>query len=134
MNFNPLLFYKLIIIKIFCYSPASSSALVPSPKIKKANPSSLKTVSKLREGKFSKEESGPAKTKSLNAQLDDSSRITTVTKYFIRHVIISPPLLIPHRQQNRPVIWKPNATSCYYKAHASYTADTLQVGDQQRYR
>ncbi|MCB0709590.1 MAG: hypothetical protein KDC15_09410, partial [Chitinophagaceae bacterium] len=133
MNFNPLFFYKLTgQLKYLLFACLFIGSCTIPKKYQKGKPFITKNSIEVKGGKFSKEERASLKQR-LNAQLDDSSRITTVTKYFIRHVIISPPAFDTASAAKSARNMETSMLHLgYYKAHASYTADTLQVGDQQR--
>lgn len=133
MNFNPLLFYKLTgQLKYLIFACLFIGSCTIPKKYQKGKPFITKNSIEVKGGKFSKEERASLKQR-LYAQLDDSSRITTVTKYFIRHVIISPPAFdTASAAQSARNMETSMLHLGYYKAHASYTADTIQAGDQQR--
>ena len=67
----------------------AGSCTIPK-KYQKGKPFITKNNIEVKGGKFTKEERATLKQR-LNAQLDDSSSINVIDKYFIRHVIISPP-------------------------------------------
>jgi len=101
-------------------------------KYQKGKPFLAKNNIEVKGGNFSKEERAALKQR-LNAQLDDSARINVIDKYFIRHIIISPPAY----DSNAAAISARNMETSmlhlgYYKAKASFTADTINHGDQQR--
>ena len=69
----------------------------------------------------------------MNAQLDDSSRINVIDKYFIRHVIISPPAYDSNSASQSARNMETSMLHVgYYKAKATFSADTINSGDQQR--
>ncbi|MGB4843419.1 MAG: BamA/TamA family outer membrane protein [Ferruginibacter sp.] len=107
------------------------SCTIPK-KYQKGKPFITKNNIEVKGGKFSKEERATLKQR-LNAQLDDSSRIRVVDKYFIRHVIISPPAFDSNSALKSTRNMETSMLHLgYYKAEAGYTADTIQVENQQR--
>ncbi len=107
------------------------SCTVPK-KYQKGKPFITKNNIEVKGGNFSKEERATLKQR-LNAQLDDSSRINTVDKYFIRHVIISPPAYDSNSALKSARNMETSMLHVgYYKAKAGFSADTIRVGEQQR--
>src|SRR5215210_394052 len=74
---------------IFLLSLLFSSCVIPK-KYQKDKPFITKNTIEVKGGNFTNDERINLRLR-LNAQLDDSSRITVVDKYFIRHIIVSPP-------------------------------------------
>lgn len=114
-----------------CFSLILFSCTVPK-KYQKGKPFITKNIIEVKGGNFNKEERLTLKQR-LNATLDDSSRINVIDKYFIRHVIISPPA---YDSSSAAQSARNMETSMlhlgYYKAKAIYKADTNTVGKQQR--
>jgi outer membrane protein insertion porin family len=133
MQFNPLIKYSLLQhlkYSIFiCFLIASCT--VPK-KYQKGKPFITKNNIEVKGGNFSKEERATLKQR-LNAQLDDSSRINIIDKYFIRHVIVSPPA---YDSNSAATSARNMETSMlhlgYYNAKATFSADTVNSGNQQR--
>ncbi|MGB5005817.1 MAG: hypothetical protein WBO39_02695, partial [Ferruginibacter sp.] len=116
-------------IVIACISV--SSCIIPK-KYQKDKPFITKNSIEVKGGKFTKDERTTVKQR-LYAQLDDSSRINVIDKYFIRHVIMSPPAYDSSSSARSARNMETSMLHLgYYKAKASFTADTNQVGDQQR--
>jgi outer membrane protein assembly factor BamA len=107
------------------------SCTIPK-KYQKGKPFITKNNIEVKGGNFSKEEKTSLKQR-LNAQLDDSSRINTVDKYFIRHVIISPPAYDSNSASKSARNMETSMLHLgYYKAKASFRADTTNFGAQKR--
>ena len=82
MTVNPLFTYKLTRqMKYFFFICLFISSCTIPKKYQKGKPFITKNNIEVKGGKFSKEERATLKQR-LNAQLDDSSRITTVDKYY----------------------------------------------------
>ena len=133
MPVNPLIKYSflhqvkyIIFICLFFVS-----CIIPK-KYQKGKPFITKNNIEVKGGKFTKDESASLKQR-LNAQLDDSSRINTVDKYFIRHVIVSPPAYDSNSSVKSALNMETSMLHLgYYKAVATFKADTLHVRNQQR--
>ncbi len=133
MPVNPLITYSLKqqmkCILFICL--VISSCTIPK-KYQKGKPFITKNNIEVKGGNFSKEERATLRQR-LNAQLDDSSRINTVDKYFIRHVIISPPAYDSNSASKSARNMETSMLHVgYYKAKASFKADTINYGNQQR--
>lgn len=133
MPVNPLIKYNLLqqmkFILFICI--IISSCTVPK-KYQKGKPFITKNNIEVKGGKFSKLEKAALKQR-LNAQLDDSSRINVIDKYFIRHVIISPPAYDSNSAAQSARNMETSMLHLgYYKAEADFKADTNTVGKQQR--
>jgi outer membrane protein insertion porin family len=133
MQVDPLNKYRLFSylksIVFICVFIASCT--VPK-KYQKGKPFITKNNIEVKGGNFSKEERATLKQR-LNAQLDDSSRINTVDKYFIRHVIMSPPAYDSNSALKSARNMETSMLHVgYYKAKAGFSADTIRVGEQQR--
>ncbi|MEP7256217.1 MAG: BamA/TamA family outer membrane protein [Ferruginibacter sp.] len=133
MPVNPLNRYRLLqhLKNILFISLLISSCTIPR-KYQKGKPFITKNSIEVKGGNFNKEERATLKQR-LNAQLDDSSTINTIDKYFIRHIIVAPPAF----DSNSAVQSTRNMETSmlhlgYYKAKADYHADTIRAGDQQR--
>lgn len=133
MQVNPLIKYKLlqqlkytIFICLFIVS-----CTIPR-KYQKDKPFVAKNKIEVKGGNFSKEERATLKQR-LNAQLDDSSRIKVIDKLFFWHVLVSP----PSYDSNSAAISARNMETSmlhvgYYNAKATFSADTVKSGNQQR--
>jgi hypothetical protein len=133
MQVNPLIKYsnlrKLKYIIFICL--LISSCTVPK-KYQKGKPFITKNKIEVKGGNFNKEERNLLKQR-LNAQLDDSSRINVVDKYFIRHVIVAPPAYDKASAAKSALNMETSMLHVgYYNAKASFQADTFTVGNQQR--
>ncbi len=108
-----------------------ASCTVPK-KYQKGKPFVVKNNIEVKGGNFSSEERAALRQR-LNAQLDDSSKVKRVDKLFIRHVIISPPA---YDSGSAAKSTRNMETSMlhvgYYKAKASYEADTVRINNQER--
>lgn len=108
-----------------------ASCTIPK-KYQKGKPFIVKNTIDVKGGKFSKDERATLKQR-LNAQLDDSSRIKVVDKYFIRHVIVSPPAFDTSSAAKSARNMETSMLHLgYYKAQATFTSDTFNVNNQQR--
>lgn len=133
MPFNPSIKYSFlhqlktpIFICLFF-----ASCIIPK-KYQKGKPFVTKNNIEVKGGNFNKEESASLKQR-LNAQLDDSSRINTVDKYFIRHVIVSPPAYDSNSAAKSARNMETSMLHLgYYKAVATFAADTFKIRNQQR--
>lgn len=116
---------------IFFISLILSSCTIPK-KYQKGKPFITKNSIEVKGGNFNSEERATLRQR-LNAQLDDSSRINVIDKYFIRHVVISPPAYdSASAGQSIRNMEASMQHLGYYKSKAEYRADTTTVGDQQR--
>ncbi|MBK8608665.1 MAG: BamA/TamA family outer membrane protein [Chitinophagaceae bacterium] len=107
------------------------SCTVPK-KYQKGKPFLIKNTIEVKGGDFNKEERSSLRQR-LNAQLDDSSRVNVVDKYFIRHVITSPPAY----DSNSTIKSARNMETSmlhlgYYKAKATFEVDTQRINNQER--
>jgi outer membrane protein insertion porin family len=133
MQVNPLIKYSpLLQMKYTIFICLFIVSCTIPKKYQKGKPFITKNNIEVKGGNFSKEERATLKQR-LNAQLDDSSRINVIDKYFIRHVIISPPAY----DSNSAVTSARNMETSmlhlgYYKAKATFSADTFNSGNQQR--
>ena len=101
-----------------------SSCTIPK-KYQKGKPFITKNNIEVKGGNFSKEERATLKQR-LNAQLDDSSRINTIDKYFIRHIIVSPPAYDSNSASKSARNMETSMLHLgYYKAKANFKADTI---------
>ena len=108
-----------------------SSCTIPK-KYQKGKPFITKNNIEVKGGKFTKEERATLKQR-LNAQLDDSSRINVIDKYFIRHVIVSPPAYDSNSAAKSARNMETSMLHLgYYRAQANFKADTTNFGAQQR--
>lgn len=133
MPVNPLKKYNLfdLLKNIFFIAALISSCTIPK-KYQKGKPFITKNSIEVKGGNFNKEERNTLKQR-LNAQLDDSSRVTVIDKYFIRHVVVSPPAYDSASAGQSALNMEASMLHLgYYKAKAAYQTDTNTVGDQQR--
>ena len=138
MQVNPLNKYRILqhpiavgLKYIFFISLFIASCTIPK-KYQKGKPFITKNNIEVKGGNFSKEERATLKQR-LNAQLDDSSRINTIDKYFIRHIIVSPPAYDSNSAAKSARNMETSMLHLgYYKAKAGFSADTINYGDQQR--
>ncbi len=133
MHFNPFLKYcplkQLKFIIFFCL--LISACTIPK-KYQKGKPFITKNIIEVKGGNFTRDERATLRQR-LNAQLDDSSRINVIDKYFIRHVIVSPPAYDTNSAARSARNMETSMYHLgYYKASASFKADTVNYGDQQR--
>jgi hypothetical protein len=138
MQVNPLIkyhFFSFLVSTgfkyIFLFCLFISSCTIPK-KYQKGKPFITKNNIEVKGGNFSKEERAGLKQR-LNAQLDDSSRINVIDKYFIRHIIVSPPAYDSNSAAKSARNMETSMLHLgYYKARANFTADTINFGNQQR--
>lgn len=133
MPVNPLIKNSLLQqLKIVLFISLLFSACTIPRKYQKDKPFITKNSIEVKGGNFSKEERITLRQR-LNAQLDDSSKVNTIDKYFIRHIIVSPPVYDSNSSEKSARNMETSMLHLgYYKAQASYHADTIIVGDQQR--
>ena len=133
MPVNPLIKYSFLkqVKNIIFICLFFASCIIPK-KYQKGKPFITKNNIEVKGGNFNKEESASLKQR-LNAQLDDSSRINIVDKYFIRHVIVSPPAYDSNSAAKSARNMETSMLHLgYYKAFATFSADTFKVRNQQR--
>lgn len=116
---------------VFFLSLIFSSCIVPK-NYQKNKPFVIENNFEVKGGKFTKDELIALKSR-LNAQLDDSSKINRVDKYFIRHVYNKPPAFDTASASKSVKNMKGSMLHLgYYGASASYKADTVYKNNQQR--
>jgi len=133
MQVNPLIKYRFIqqlkytvFICLFIVS-----CTIPR-KYQKDKPFVAQNNIEVKGGNFSNEERATLKQR-LNAQLDDSSRIRVIDKFFFWHVIVSPPAYDSSSASRSARNMETSMLHVgYYKAKADFTADTIERGDQRR--
>ena len=138
MQVNPLNKYRILQLPVttgmkytFFICLLLASCTIPK-KYQKGKPFITKNNIEVKGGNFTKEERAALKQR-LNAQLDDSSRINTIDKYFIRHIIVSPPAYDSNAASKSARNMETSMLHLgYYKAKAVFSADTIDHGDQQR--
>ena len=132
MPINPFNKYRLLYLKnIFFISLLISSCVIPR-KYPRDKPFITKNSIEVKGGKFTNDERTSLKLR-LNAQLDDSSRITVIDKYFVRHIIVSPPAYDSNSATRSARNMETSMLHLgYYKAKADFHADTIHSGSQQR--
>ncbi len=101
-------------------------------KYQKGKPFVAKNSIEVKEGNFNNDERSAVKSR-LNAQLDDSSKITTKDALFVLHYIDKPPVY----DSASAALSAQNMQASmlhigYYRSKAMFKADTIQHGDQQR--
>lgn len=116
---------------ILCFLVFLSSCTIVK-KYQKGKPFVAGNSIEVKEGNFNSDERNALKSR-LNAQLDDSSKVTVIDKYFIRHIIDKPPAY----DSSSAALSVSNMEASmlhigYYRSQASFTADTVHQGDQQR--
>ncbi len=130
---NPLHIKRLLLQlkNILLITLLVASCTIPR-KYQKGKPFITKNTIEVKGGKFTKVETASLKQR-LNAQLDDSSKVIIIDKYFIRHLIISPPAYDSNSAEKSSRNMETSMLHLgYYKAKADYHADTFNVGGQQR--
>ncbi len=133
MPVNPLNRYRLLqhLKNILFISLLMSSCTIPR-KYQKGKPFITKNNIEVKGGNFTKEERATLKQR-LNAQLDDSSRVNIIDKYFVRHIIVAPPAYDSVSAARSARNMETSMLHLgYYKAKADYHADTIRAGNQQR--
>jgi outer membrane protein insertion porin family len=133
MNFialNKNMCLKLLKVGL-AFSILFSACTIPR-KYQKGKPFVAKNTIEVKEGNFSKDERNTLKQR-LNGQLDDSSKIKVIDKYFIRHVIMSPPAYdIASAALSTKNMRASMLHLGYYGARATFNADTISKGNQKR--
>jgi len=133
MPVNPFNKYRLFscLKNILFISLVISSCTIPK-KYQKGKPFITKNNIEVKGGNFTKDERITLKQR-LNAQLDDSSRITIIDKYFIRHIVQSPPAYDSSSAATSTRNMEYSMLHLgYYKAKAEFKADTIRKGNQER--
>jgi outer membrane protein assembly factor BamA len=133
MPVNPFNKYRLFpcLKNIFFISLIISSCTIPK-KYQKGKPFITKNNIEVKGGNFTKDERITLKQR-LNAQLDDSSRITIIDKYFIRHIVQSPPAYDSSSAATSTHNMEYSMLHLgYYNAKAEFSADTIRKGNQER--
>ncbi len=133
MQGNPFINFRVLnAMKYFIFICLIAGSCTVAKKYQKGKPFVAKNSIEVTGGNFTKEERTNLRQR-LNAQLDDSSSIKVIDKYFIRHVIMSPPA---YDSSSAAKSARNMETSMlhlgYYNAHATYEADTTTVGNQER--
>jgi len=133
MTVNPLIKYKTLhqLKWIFFICLVITSCTIPK-KFQKGKPFVIKNNIEVKQGNFTKEERDALKLR-LKSQLDDSSRINIIDKYFIRHIIVSPPAFDSNSAAKSVRNMETSMLHLgFYKSHASFKADTFNYLKQQR--
>ena len=108
-----------------------ASCTIPR-KYQKDRPFVAKNKIEVKGGNFSKEERATLKQR-LNAQLDDSSRIKVIDKLFFWHILVSPPAYDSNSAAKSARNMETSMLHVgYYMAKATFSADTVNSGNQQR--
>jgi len=123
-------FFQLL-KNVFFLTLVLSSCIVPK-KYQKDKPFVTSNSIEVKGGNFNRDERTALKSR-LNAQLDDSSKINVVDHYFIRHVYNTPPVFDTASAAQSAKNMKASMLHIgYYRAIASYHADTSKTNDQLR--
>jgi outer membrane protein insertion porin family len=123
-------FFQLL-KNIFFLSLVLSSCIVPK-KYQKDKPFVVKNSIEVKGGNFTKDEKIALKSR-LNAQLDDSSKVNVVDKYFIRHVYNKPPVFDTASAAKSAKNMKASMLHLgYYWATVTYQSTIDTVHKQQR--
>jgi outer membrane protein insertion porin family len=118
---------------IFFLALVLSSCIVPK-KYQKDKPFVTSNTFEVKGGNFNRDELIALKSR-LNAQLDDSSKINVVDHYFIRHVYNKPAVFDTASAAKSAKNMQSSMFHLgYYRAKASYQADTVKKNDQIRVR
>lgn len=137
MLVNPLVKYRFLPLPVavmkysifICLFIASCT--IPR-KYQKDKPFVARNKIEVKGGNFSKEERATLKQR-LNAQLDDSSRIKIIDKLFFWHILVSPPAYDTNSAAKSALNMETSMLHVgYYKAKATFSADTVNSGNQQR--
>jgi outer membrane protein insertion porin family len=116
---------------IFFLSLVLSSCIIPK-KYQKDKPFVISNTIKVNGGNFTKDQLSALKSR-LNAQLDDSSTINVVDKYFIRHIYLKPAVFDTASAAKSASNIKASMLHLgYYRAKVDYKADTAVKNKQQR--
>ncbi len=116
---------------IFFLSLVLASCIVPK-KYQKDKPFVTSNTFEVKGGNFNRDELIALKSR-LNAQLDDSSKINVVDHYFIRHVYNKPAVFDTASAAKSAKNMQSSMFHLgYYRAIASYKADTTKKNDQLR--
>ncbi len=119
-------------LKIVVFASLLFSSCIIPRKYQKDKPFVTKNNIEVKGVNFTKDERATLKQR-LNAQLDDSSRINVVDKYFIRHIYTSPPAYDSSSAHTSAQNMESSMLHLgYYKASSSFTSDTQFVNNQQR--
>jgi len=106
-----------------------ASCTIPR-KYQKGKPFVIKNTIEVKEGNFNKDERSALKQR-LNAQLDDSSVINTRDALFFLHFVDHPPVYDSISAEQSAANMQASMTHIgYYRANASYKADTVKDGDK----
>lgn len=133
MPVNPLRIYQLLqyLKNIFLITCLIASCTIPR-KYQKGKPFITKNSIEVKGGKFTKEERATLKQR-LNAQLDDSSKVNIVDKYFFWHIITSPPAYDSASSSRSAQNMETSMLHLgYYKAAAEHDADTINRSNGQQ--
>jgi outer membrane protein insertion porin family len=123
-------FFQLL-KNIFFLSLVLSSCVI-AKKYQKDKPFVVKNSIEVKGGNFTKDEKSALKAR-LNAQLDDSSKVNVVDKYFIRHVYNSPPAFDTASAAKSARNMKASMLHLgYYRAKVDYKEDTVKKNKKQR--
>lgn len=123
-------FYNQLLL-IFLSSAILVSCIIPR-RYQEGKPFVYKNTIEVKGGKFTRDELSTLKQR-LNAQLDDSARVTTKDAFFVLHYINAPPAYdsayagISARNMQASM-----QHLGFYKSIAGYKADTLSRNGQQR--
>ncbi|MBK7434382.1 MAG: BamA/TamA family outer membrane protein [Chitinophagaceae bacterium] len=125
-KFQGRFFFSLIFLILFLHA-----CTIPR-KYQKDTPFITKNNIEVKGGKFTKDERSSLKQR-LNAQLDDSSRVTTKDALFIIHYINRPPAYDTASSGRSARNMEASMLHIgYYKSVVTYKADTVRSGEQHR--
>ncbi len=133
MPVNPQSIYRshFFLINIFLISLIIASCTYPK-KYQKGKPYLAGNSIEVKGGNFTKDERTTLKQR-LNAQLDDSSKVNVVDRFLFWHVIVSPPAYDSSYSAKSAQNMEASMLHVgYYKAAATYDADTVKAGEDQR--
>ncbi len=119
-------------LKIILFFSLILSSCIIVKKFPKNKPFVTKNTIEVKGGNFTKDEKTSLKQR-LNAQLDDSSRINAVDKYFIRRVFTRPSAYDSAAAARSARNMQASMLHLgYYSSKATFKADTVRTNDQRR--
>ncbi len=125
------IFLLSIFLPLLIFTSCKPFGIIPK-HYQKDKPFVTKNSIEVKGGKFTKDELIALKSR-LNAQLDDSSKINVVDHYFFRHVYNSPAAFDTASAAKSAKNMQSSMLHLgYYRATATYKADTIKRQRQQR--
>ena len=116
---------------VFILSLLFFSCTIPR-KYQKGKPFLVKNSIEVKGGNFTRDERTAVRSR-LSSQLDDSSRLKTKDALFFLHYINNPPAYDTGYSARSARNMETSMLHIgYYKSKASFTDDTVKVGNQQR--